>query len=197
MKCQHCDKPATFHITELTEEDSPHVLHLCEDHARVYLAQGSESTPATALANMLAKQLKIDQAADRTPAADQKVCPVCGITFSQFRNSGRLGCAYDYVCFRDELEPLLVNIHGAITHRGKRPSRAVGSNDHQHELIQMRREMSEAIEKEDYEKAGKLRDEIKLLEVEAEDQAQGDGNELKIGDPTGDEPDSDSSNPKT
>ncbi len=34
------------------------------------------------------------------------------IKFVEFRNSGRLGCPNDYVEFRDELMPLLENIHG-------------------------------------------------------------------------------------
>ncbi len=171
MKCQHCEKPATFHITELTEADGPLALHLCEDHARIYLAQGSDATPATALANLLAKQLKIEQTSAKVAETEQKTCPVCGITFAQFRNAGRLGCAYDYVCFRDELEPLLVNIHGAISHRGKTPVRAAGKPDHQHELIQLRREMKDAIDREDYEKAGKLRDQIRVLENEDDEDA--------------------------
>ena len=35
MKCQQCDKSATFHITELTG-GKPQELHLCEEHARQY-----------------------------------------------------------------------------------------------------------------------------------------------------------------
>ena len=45
--------------------------------------------------------------------ADKQVCPVCQITFLEFRNSGRLGCPYDYEVFRDELMlAALENIHG-------------------------------------------------------------------------------------
>ena len=45
MKCQQCDKQATFHITELTG-GKPQELHLCEDHARQYLtSSSSEPTP--------------------------------------------------------------------------------------------------------------------------------------------------------
>ena len=46
MKCQQCDKPATFHITELTG-GKPQELHLCEDHARQYLTSsaGAASAP--------------------------------------------------------------------------------------------------------------------------------------------------------
>ncbi len=166
MKCQHCDKPATFHITELTEPDGPVVLHLCEDHARVYLAQGSDDSPSTALANMLAQQLKIEQLSDKISETEQKTCPVCGITFAQFRSGGRLGCPHDYEFFKEELEPLLINIHGSAVHRGKRPVRTAGASGHQNELVQLRREMKEAIDREDYEAASRIRDQIKQLENE-------------------------------
>ena len=43
MNCQYCEKPATFHITELTG-DTPVELHLCEEHARLYLTQSNEPT---------------------------------------------------------------------------------------------------------------------------------------------------------
>ena len=45
MKCQKCDKSATFHITELTG-GKPQELHLCEEHAREYLTE-PEPTPST------------------------------------------------------------------------------------------------------------------------------------------------------
>lgn len=168
MKCQHCEKPATFHITELTEPNGPQILHLCEDHVREYLSGGNSSggEPTSALAGMLSKQLKLDQTAEQLAAVDQKVCPLCGITFAEFRQTGRLGCPYDYVCFYDDLEPLLLNIHGAREHVGKRPSKAQGAPDHQHRLIKLRKEMKAAIDKEDYEHAGRIRDEIRQLEGE-------------------------------
>lgn len=164
MKCQHCEKPATFHITELTQPGGPSSLHLCEDHARVYLSQGSQESPVSVLANMLAKQLKMEQTAQQLSDVDQKTCPACGITFAEFRQGGRLGCGYDYIHFQQDLEPLLFNIHGSKTHVGKRPTRAAGSPAIQHELLQLRKDMKAAIEKEDYETAGKLRDQIKQIE---------------------------------
>lgn len=171
-KCKHCEKPATFHITELTEPDGPSMLHFCEEHARVYLSQESTEAPANALAGMLAKQLKLEQTAEELAELDRKTCPMCGITFAEFRQAGRLGCAYDYVCFQEDLEPLLTNIHGTKTHRGKRPTRSMGSPDRQHELIQLRREMQEAIGTEDYEKAGELRDKIREIEEADADESK-------------------------
>ncbi len=164
MKCQHCEKPATFHITELTGPSGPVILHLCEEHARIYLSQESSDAPNNALAGMLAKQLKLEQTAEQLAQLDKKTCPVCGISFAEFRQAGRLGCSYDYVCFQEDLEPLLMNIHGSKTHRGKRPTRNTGAPDKQHELIQLRREMQEAIAQEQYERAGELRDKIQSIE---------------------------------
>jgi len=164
MKCQHCEKPATFHITELTGSDGPKVLHLCEDHAREYL-NGNGSSPATALSNMLAQQLKMDATTKELAATDQKTCPVCGITFAEFRKGGRLGCAYDYVAFEDDLEPLLINIHGALEHQGKVPKNRRGSPERQRQLAELREEMKAAIKKEEYEKAGILRDKIANFEA--------------------------------
>ena len=162
MKCQHCEKPATFHITELTEPNGPSVLHLCEDHARTFLS--NEETPASALSSMLAKQLKIEKASEELASADKKTCPICGITFADFRKGGRLGCAYDYVAFEEDLEPLLVNIHGALEHVGKVPTNLSGSPERQQRLMQLKVEMKEAIDKEDYETASRLRDKISAVE---------------------------------
>jgi len=148
------------------DPNEPESVHLCEDHARVYLAQNSSAGPISALAGMLAKQLKIEQAAQHLSEVDQKTCPSCGITFAEFRQGGRLGCGYDYVHFQEDLEPLLINIHGAKEHIGKRPANAGGGSNRQHEVLQIRREMKVAIEKEDYETAGRLRDQIKEIESE-------------------------------
>jgi len=165
MKCQRCEKPATFHITELTG-GKPQELHLCEQHAREYLTESDAETAAAtpSLAGALAHHLAVGQTAEELARLDQQSCPICGITFFEFRNQGRLGCPHDYVCFQKELEPLLVNIHGETVHVGKRPRRSKGNTDSQTELIRMRREMKEAIQREEYEKASKLRDDIRKVE---------------------------------
>jgi protein arginine kinase activator len=163
MKCHQCDKPATFHITELTG-GKPQELHLCEEHAREYLTESdSEPSVASNLAGALAQQL-VGGTAEELARLDQQVCPICGITFFEFRNQGRLGCPHDYICFEKELDPLILNIHGESAHKGKRPQRSPVNTDRQTELIRLRREIKEAIQGEDYERASQLRDEIRQIE---------------------------------
>lgn len=164
MKCQRCEKQATFHITEIAKPEVIEV-HLCEECAREYLAadqEGGESETAP----MAVEQTKIGQTAEELAKLDQKTCPICGITFYEFRQQGRLGCPHDYVCFESELEPLLLNIHDGTKHKGKRPRRGLQNTDRQTDLIRLRREMKESVEMEDYERARELRDQIRNIENE-------------------------------
>ena len=176
MKCQQCDKQAVFHITEL-ETGAVRELHLCEDHARVYLNQadgGAASAEAGEAADPgeAGGQLGVGQTADELAALDQRACDMCGITFFEFRNQGRLGCPHDYVQFAKELDPLIANIHGATEHAGRRPVRtgplaeaaATAGTAELTGVIGLRREMKEAIGLEDYEKAKENRDAIRTIE---------------------------------
>ena len=173
MKCQQCDKQAVFHITEL-ETGEVRELHLCEDHARTYLNQSEaaegddEDKPS---AGGLTGPLTVGQTADELALLDKKACPMCGITFFEFRNQGRLGCPHDYVHFEKELEPLIANIHGATQHTGRKPERAAAEaatlpegTEELTGVIGLRRRMQEAITCEDYEKARESRDAIRRIE---------------------------------
>ncbi|MFN5274111.1 MAG: UvrB/UvrC motif-containing protein [Planctomycetota bacterium] len=164
MKCQHCEKNAIFHITELTDPSGPTIIHLCEDHARVFFQTGESLETATALSNLLAKQLQLEKAANEMAETDKKSCPMCGITFSEFRKGGRLGCPYDYVVFEQDLEPLLVNIHGAQKHVGKVPKNLGGTPKRHFQLNRLRSALQRAIEAENYEDASSIRDKIKAVE---------------------------------
>ena len=75
--------------------------------------------------------------------------------------------------FENELEPLIANIHGEVEHRGRRPNRqkqkTVGgevlpeSTEELTRVIGMRKDIRNAVEGEDYERAGKLRDNIQKI----------------------------------
>lgn len=164
MKCQKCDRQATFHITELAH-GKPHEVHVCEEHAREYLAETEAEQPQVgAMAGKLAQHFPVGQQAEELARLDSQACPVCGITFFEFRNQGRLGCPHDYLHFQKELDPLIVNIHGESEHRGKHPGHIHGNTDRRTDLIRLRRELKEAITAEEYERASQLRDEIRNIE---------------------------------
>jgi|SRR5262245_30474536 len=157
QKCQKCNNPATLHITEVLGESQFEELHLCEQCANKYLYQPHQKLGAGKGALLEARE------GDESLAAQQE-CPHCGIKFVEFRNSGRLGCPQDYQSFREELLPLLENIHGEVRHCGKVPRRLPQNKESQSELIQLRNRLRQAVTKEDYEVAAELRDKIKRLE---------------------------------
>jgi len=170
MKCDECDKQATFHITErVGEEEQWQERHLCEKCAREYLSKPNDAENQSSLASALAQHLKLGQTAEELAKLDQQTCPMCGVSFYEFRHHGRLGCPHDYVCFEKQLLPLIENIHGETLHSGKRPRRASHDIDQQTRLIRLRRDMREAIKSEDYERASVLRDEIRELEGGTQD----------------------------
>ena len=175
MKCQKCDRQATFHITDLVD-GKPNELHLCEECAQTFLSPSEEDaadvTPG--IAGMLAQHLAVGETADQLAKLDQRACPVCGITFLEFRKQGRLGCPHDYTFFADELEPLLMNIHDQVHHIGKVPNRCSKGADQQTQLIRLRREMKEAVTSENYELASELRDQIREIEGRAHNEESQD-----------------------
>lgn len=166
MKCQKCAKPATFHITDI-ENRKTREYHFCDEHARLHLTPAEAEVEPPAMGE-LAKKLIVSGSATSTreSPSDKQVCPNCQISFAEFRGTGRLGCPYDYEVFRDELMPLLENIHDETRHSGKVPRRAPRNSQQQTTLIQLRNDLKRAIAAEDYEAAARIRDSIKTIEQE-------------------------------
>jgi protein arginine kinase activator len=140
---------------------------LCADCVKDYLQPDKPAPEPAEVTSIISKQLKLGQTTRELAELDDKECPICGITFYEFRQGGRLGCPHDYVFFAEELEPLLNNVHGSVEHAGKKPQRGSHDTQPQTELIRLRREMKEAVDREDYELASQLRDRIKSVEGES------------------------------
>src|SRR5438874_5093007 len=157
MKCQKCHNPATLHMTEVLGDEQFEELHLCEQCANKYLYEPQQKGGG--------KAVGIEAVAEGEEGLfNQHECPLCGMKFAEFRNSGRLGCPNDYQEFREELLPLLENIHGETRHCGKTPRRLPQNKQTQSELIQLRNRLQQAVTREAYEEAAQLRDRIRQLE---------------------------------
>jgi protein arginine kinase activator len=158
LTCEKCKtRPAAFHITDVISDEQYEELHLCEECYQKYYEPSAQSAPPKSETSGAAD-------VDEAGALGQRECPNCGIRFVEFRNSGRLGCPHDYQEFREELLPLLENIHGEVRHCGKVPRRQPQNRQTQTELIQLRKQLLQAITREAYEEAAQLRDRIRRLE---------------------------------
>ena len=164
MLCDICGgNEATVHLTEIIN-DKMTKLHLCEGCAR---KKGGEMEEHFGLNDLLAgladfgTQLETDVSAKAT-------CPNCGLSYTDFKRTGRLGCGDCYETFRKNLAPLLKRIHGSDRHIGKTPRpvskrpKVISEKDRAQEL---RKKLQEAIRMEEFEEAARLRDKIRILET--------------------------------
>ena len=161
MKCDKCAAQATVHLTEIIKGVKKE-HHLCETCAR---EMGAFIDNQFTVADLLGK-LAAPVAGKTEPEAPglDLTCPDCRLTFAQFRQVGRLGCPSCYKAFEEPLAQLFEKIHGATRHVGKIPSRANRSVEVESRVHAMRQNLQEIIQREQFEEAAKLRDEISMLE---------------------------------
>ena len=162
MMCENCKKrQATIHLTEIVN-DTKKEVHLCETCAEKQGVVKQQMSIADFLAGL---------AAGSSTAAKAKLpdirCPSCGLSLADFQSGGRFGCADDYTVFRERIMPLIEKIHDSTQHVGKVPARAGKNVQREKELRQLQGELKRAVDREEYEKAAGLRDQIRKLDEQA------------------------------
>ena len=111
---------------------------------------------------------------------DELKCNYCGMTFEDFVNNGKLGCANCYNIFENKINNILKNLHGSNIHLGRKYLIEKDNTlkfKNEKEKIEVKNELSKltkvqklkeelkkAIKDERYEDAAKFRDEIKKIE---------------------------------
>ena len=160
MKCDLCNKAAVVH--EVTVRSGvKREVHLCETHAR----EAGIVMPGQQPINQLLTQFVIAQSGKPARTAN-KACTGCGLTFAQFRQTGRVGCAECYSAFEAELGPLIERAqNGGTHHTGKTPRRAGTSIDRQLLIQRLVKELDHAVAAEQYERAAKLRDRLNGMDI--------------------------------
>jgi protein arginine kinase activator len=200
VKCERCNNEATCHDIS-TDRGKVRERHLCEACAQAEgITPATPHIPITQLLDSFLTAQAQSGPATPTPAsssAPSGVCPGCGTTLNQFRQTGLLGCPDCYTSFEAQLSPLLQRAHeGGTQHRGKQPARmrAPGSAEkpvataargepaatepsspaepHADRIEAIKARLAEAIAAERYEEAARLRDELLSLAAKG---PEGDG----------------------
>lgn len=94
---------------------------------------------------------------------EEKTCPQCGRSYSEFQKSGKFGCAKCYEVFHAPVTTTLRQIHGTTAHTGKIPSHCAEDLKKKRRYETLKKELSKAVAEEDYEKAARLHKEIKAM----------------------------------
>lgn len=154
-----------MHESVFLDDGAVQETHLCE-----LCSQTGGDTPPAGIAELLSKAaLDSVKPRKKAPTPPERTCSACGLTYRQFRTRGRMGCSDCYAEFREFLDPLLEKVHGGTRHVGKQPGRfrRVGGVQLRR-LIQLRRQLAEAVSAERYEEAARIRDELAQAEEEAD-----------------------------
>jgi protein arginine kinase activator len=159
--CDSCKERDS--VVTLTTSNAQGVteLHLCEKCA----AERGIETQLTAPKQPLTDFILAVQKQLPTTMLESSRCSFCSGTLRDFKNTGRLGCAYCYATFESSLRDLLRRVHGNSRHQGKRyqpPAPVVAEGATM--LSELRDRLRRAIEQEQFEEAARLRDQIKVLE---------------------------------
>jgi len=146
-------------------------LDLCEECARQYQQElGIKFWPNFSVPQFLASLLSPDvswegsSGAGHTKTERQLRCQECGLTYEQFQKTGRLGCSKCYQYFGEQLRSLVRRIHGHTRHTGKVPARGADTIKVRKDLERLRALLAELVEKEEFERAAQVRDQIRALE---------------------------------
>ena len=170
MLCQNCGKnEATTHVKRIVNGDTTET-HLCAQCAQ-HLGYGDIFSGFGLNLDDFFGGFLGDTVQKLASPAEQK-CPKCGSTFGDIVKSGRLGCSDCYRTFYDRLLPSIQRIHGRIKHNGKQIAAPVEDAEEpkeekeENKLETLKAQLTEAVEKQEFEQAAVIRDEIKKLEAE-------------------------------
>jgi protein arginine kinase activator len=176
--CDDCKvREANVHLTHVGEEGAE-TFHLCEECARErgvpipdsdIILKGLEALAGAVGSGSSSVKVTVkpkEGGSVSQAAAEEEaniVCRKCGMTFSEFRSDGRLGCAECYDSFEPCIDRILVQIHGTSGHKGKRYGKQTTRRGGRAGLERLRRELDAAVRAEEFEQAAVIRDEIRSL----------------------------------
>src|SRR5205809_11095 len=103
MVCENCGE--RDHKVTLTTIKNNQIMtrHLCEQCAAAEGVETPEGPANFPLTDFLAQMGD----APEPSGAGEATCGFCGLTFAQFRETGRLGCPHCYATFETHLRGLL------------------------------------------------------------------------------------------
>ncbi|MCL2841018.1 MAG: UvrB/UvrC motif-containing protein [Defluviitaleaceae bacterium] len=174
MLCAKCQKnPATVRIQQFTSNGVKSELHLCQE-CTFKLDNPEMLASFENMFKGIMEQMGTDLFSNATAAMGMNVkvapkanvsCIHCGMSYSEFKSIGKLGCATCYQSFEKEVRQLLKTVQGSLRHEGKYPRRLGAVLQTERQIIELRASLQKAIAEENFEEAAKLRDEIRAFDT--------------------------------
>ncbi len=97
---------------------------------------------------------------------NEKFCPRCNLSLSEFSRLGIAGCAYCYEIFNVEVNNLLLQKQGTFNHVGKISSKHISKIKIKEKIEILEKQKEEAAKQEDFIVAESLKNQIEKLRGE-------------------------------
>ncbi len=157
MKCEMCNvNEATIYLKQVVDGDEKE-LFVCEECANKHKV---ELPSSIGLGDFLfgvgvSSQPLVVEKEEKS----EKSCPHCHLRLSDLNKKSRVGCEHCYEVFADELKPMLESMQKGFVHSGKVPV----SERYAIKIRQLEQNMARAIERQDFEQAAVIRDNIMAI----------------------------------
>lgn len=163
MKCDKCKKyEACYHSTLIVngEAQSTHLCEHCAEMEDVFnKGYNSIFDEFRSLTNFLGFN-----------DFEDKACPNCHWTLSQFKNNGLVGCGECYNAFESEIDDIIKRLHPTTQNKVDTTDFKVENvkkeQTKEQQITNLKAELQSAIKDERYEDAGVINKQIKKLEKE-------------------------------
>lgn len=152
MLCQRCkNRIATITHTE-TINGEVRSIALCDECAAETYGEYDTDIAEVILSGLFGEAIR-----------QQKVCPACGMHFSDYERSGLLGCPSCYDVFNEELMPYIARIQGNTRHVGKGGGIYTSEHDYRRRLQILQSNLERALQSGDYAEAGRINEKMNAL----------------------------------
>ena len=175
MICERCNQKQVALLYRESAGGRVRAMRLCHECAEILeqtgeLEEVSAAVTGTASPRFLADEcsylLPFHGMMRREDPGDSPSCPVCGATMGDISAAGRVGCATCYTVFSEELARVIRSAHGRAEHTGRTSAGYRARLEKAERLAGLKKQLREAISKENYETAVGLRDTSRGLEAE-------------------------------
>jgi protein arginine kinase activator len=158
MRCEKCNQREAQVVLRHSLTDKQ-ALNLCEQCAIASSNHHLRANGSTGVDREMLKSIK------KYPlvvnAVYQTQCPTCHLTFTAFKHIGRIGCSDCLSAFGNKLYKDLQTVQNHVKHVGDTPKQQLEPQTSRvKELTILNRVLNDAIAKEDYIEAAKIRDKI-------------------------------------
>lgn len=187
MNCENCGENEANIIYTQIINGVKKKMNLCEKCAKELGIDDMNFNMPISFSSFLGDMLDIyDETIPNLIKSKTLTCEKCNMTYDEFLETGKIGCENCYETFKEKLDPLLKNIHGANRHIGRTGNFRDGAKNFQSvdnlkkdekvkgdivknnkkensKLRELQERLKVEIKEERYEDAAKTRDEIKKI----------------------------------